>query len=92
MGCARQLFEKAFDFKGTYNASAVVHPESKIGLRMMLTSKISLSENTFLTLEPFYECWKLGRSAVVTMGGVSVHEPANKTDTFGLNFRVARMF
>lgn len=84
--------ELRVDFKGAYNASPVVHPESKIGLRMMLTSKISLSENTFLMLEPYYECWKLGRSAIVTTGGISVHEPASNTSNFGLNFRVARMF
>lgn len=45
--------EMHIDFKGTYPASPVVYPESKLGLRMTLTSSVTLSKGTRITLEPY---------------------------------------
>lgn len=84
--------EMHVDFKGTYNISPVLYPESRTGLRVMLTSSHALSVNTELTLEPYYEYWELGRSPIVNDGGVSVYEPASKTSNLGLNVRLVRMF
>jgi hypothetical protein len=77
-------------YVGAYNAS--LNPESKIGLRMMLTSHMALSENTTLILEPYFEYWRLGRSPPVTTGGITVYEPASKTKNLGVNIRLGRMF
>jgi hypothetical protein len=62
----------------------------------VLTSSMALSTNTRLTLEPYYEYWKLGRSPSVSTstptGILSVYEPASRTSNFGLNLRFGRMF
>jgi len=84
--------ELRVDFKGNHNVSPVVHPESKVGLRMILTSRMALTEKTFLNLEPYFEYWKLGRSPSVTTGGIIVHEPASRTRNIGINVRVGRTF
>jgi len=73
-----------------YNAS--LNPESRDGLRLMLTSHLALSENTMLILEPYFEYWQLGRSPAVTTGGNTVYEPASKTKNIGFNLRLGRMF
>lgn len=75
---------------GAYNAS--LNPESRDGLRLMLTSHKALSENTTLILEPYFEYWELGRSPSVTTGGVTVYEPASETKNLGFNLRLGRMF
>lgn len=80
------------DFKGTYNAAPVVYPESKTGLRVMVTANWTLAQEMYLTLEPYCEYWELGRSPLVTTGGVSVYEPASKTSNIGLNVRLGRSF
>ena len=80
------------DFEGTYSVSPVVYPESRVGLRMMLTSKTRLDENTFLNVEPYFEYWNLGRSPDVATGGIVVHEPASKTGNIGINIRYGWMF
>ncbi|MBI5431012.1 MAG: hypothetical protein HY938_11235 [Nitrosomonadales bacterium] len=84
--------EMHVDFKGTYNIAPVLYPESRTGLRMMLTSSHALSVNTEVTLEPYYEYWELGRSPIVNEGGISVYEPASKTGNLGLNVRLVRIF
>jgi hypothetical protein len=80
------------DFKGTYNVSPIVYPQSNTGLRMMFTANHALSANTELTVEPYFEYWELGRSPTVIGGGIAVNEPASKTNNFGLNLRLARKF
>lgn len=75
---------------GTYHAS--LNPESRDCLRLMLTSHLALSENTTLILEPYFECWQLGRSPSVTTGGITLYEPASKTKNLGFNLRLGRMF
>ena len=73
-----------------YNAS--LNPESRDGLRLMLTSQQALSENTTLILEPYYEYWELGRSPSVSSGGITVYEPASKTRNLGFNLRLGQVF
>ncbi len=80
------------DFRGTYNVAPILRPESRDGLRLMLTSRKALPEDTMLILEPYFEYWELGRSPLVTMGRISVYEPASKTRNFGVNLRLGRMF
>lgn len=84
------------DFKGAYPVSPTVYPQSNLGLRLMLTSSTALSKDMRMTIEPYYEYWKLGRSpsvsAPVTAGILSVYEPASRTSNFGLNLRVGRTF
>jgi hypothetical protein len=80
--------ELRVDFKNTYNVEPVVYPESKIGLRVLLTSNLALSKRTGLAIEPYYEFWELGRSPNVIAGSVTVYEPASKTRNMGLNLRL----
>lgn len=84
------------DFKGTYPVSPTVYPRSNLGLRFMLTSSMALSKDMRMTLEPYYEYWKLGRSpsvsTPVSTGILTVHEPASRTSNFGLNLRFGRLF
>lgn len=75
---------------GAYNASLT--PESRDGLRLMLTSHRSLSGGSTLILEPCFEYWALGRSPRVATGGLTVYEPASKTRNLGLNLRLGRKF
>lgn len=75
---------------GAYHAS--LYPQSRDGLRLMLTSQSALSEETTLILEPYYEYWELGRSPSVTSGGSTVYEPASKTRNLGFNLRMGRKF
>jgi hypothetical protein len=88
--------EMHIDFKGTYSVAPVVYPESKLGLRVMLTSSMALARNTRITMEPYYEYWKLGRSpsvsTPVSAGILSVYEPASRTSNFGLNLRFGWLF
>jgi hypothetical protein len=88
--------EMHIDFKGTYPVSPVVYPESRLGLRLMLASSMALSRNTRITLEPYYEYWKLGRSpsvsTAVSTGMLSVYEPASETSNFGINLRFGWLF
>jgi hypothetical protein len=81
--------ELHIDFKGTYNVEPVVYPESKLGLRVLLTSKRTLANGSGLTIEPYYEYWELGRSPTVVAGPISVYEPASKTRNIGLNLRLS---
>lgn len=80
------------DFMGAYNAAPVLQPESRLGLRMMLTSKLALAQNMHVTLEPYFEYWSLGRSPTVTQNGISVYEPTSKTNNAGFNLRFGREF
>ena len=80
------------DFRGTYSVEPRLKPESLDGLRLMLTARMALPEKTVLVLEPYFEYWRLGRSPVVSAGGVSVYEPASKTRDIGLNLRVGWEF
>lgn len=84
------------DFKGTYPVSPTVYPQSNLGLRLMLTSSIALSKDMRMTMEPYYEYWKLGRSpsvsTPVSTGILTVHEPASRTSNFGLNLRFGWLF
>ena len=80
--------EMRIDFKGTYNVEPVVHPEGKIGLRILLTSNLALTKRTGHIIEPYYEYWDMGRSPTVTAGPVTVYEPASKTHNIGLNLRL----
>ncbi len=73
-----------------YHAS--LNPESRNGLRLMLTSHTVLHENTTLILEPYFEYWELGRSPSVITGGITIYEPASKTKNLGFNLRIGRMF
>jgi len=75
---------------GAYHAS--LYPESRDGLRLMLTNYMTLSEKTTLILEPYYEYWELGRSPGVTTGGLTVYEPASKTTNLGFNLRLGWVF
>lgn len=84
--------EIRIDFKGAYNAAPTVYPESRDGLRLMLASRMALSGNATLILEPYVEYWELGRSPIVTLGGVAVYEPASKTRNIGINLRLGRAF
>ncbi len=88
--------EMRIDFEGTYPVSPVVYPESKIGVRMMLTSSTVISKNMRLSIEPYYEYWKLGRSPTVFYlipnGLLQAAEPASRTSNFGLNLRLGWMF
>jgi hypothetical protein len=80
------------DFKGAYNAAPELYPQSKFGLRLMLTSRLALTHDTHLTLEPYFENWGLGRSPTATQNGISVFEPTSKTNNVGFNLRLGRMF
>ena len=80
------------DFKGTYNASPTVYPVGQNGLRLMFSSKLRFAQNVQMTLEPYYEYWGLGESPIATSNGVSVYEPASKTNNVGLNVRVGKVF
>lgn len=80
------------DFISAYNVEPVVYPESRLGLRLQLTSSIALSQNTGLVLEPYYEFWELGRSPNVTAGAVTLYEPASKTRNLGINLRLGWAF
>lgn len=70
------------------------------GLRLMLTSHVALDENTTLSLEPYFEYWRLGRSPNVTAyQGCALHatpciiyEPTSETKNFGVNLRLGRAF
>ena len=73
-----------------YNVS--LSPESRDGLRLMLTSYMSLSKNTTLMLEPYYEYWELGRSPSIVNGRFIIYEPASKTTNLGFNSRLGRKF
>ncbi len=84
--------EMHIDFKGTYSVSPVVYPESKVGVRVLLTSSIALSRNTRMSLEPFYEYWKLGRSPTVYSGPINLYEPASTTSNLGLNLKLGWSF
>jgi opacity protein-like surface antigen len=79
--------EMRLDFKGVYPVSPVVYPESKIGLRIAMPASFAFSRDSQITLEPYYEYWRLGRSPIVTSGVVSVYEPASNTKNVGLNLR-----
>lgn len=83
--------EVRIDFRGTYSETPTVYPESKIGLRMMLTSSMALSKSTRITIEPYYEYWKLGRSPTVTTGTLTVYEPTSTTGNMGINVRFGWM-
>ncbi|MCR4302772.1 MAG: hypothetical protein NUV63_00905 [Gallionella sp.] len=80
------------DFRGAYNVSPRLNPGSRDGLRLMLTSRSALPENATLILEPYFEYWKLGRSPSLTTGGITVHEPASRTNNFGFNLRLGKMY
>jgi hypothetical protein len=80
------------DFKKAYNVEPSVFPQSKLGLRLLLTSNFALSRSSNLTLEPYYEYWELGRSPTVTEGAVTLYEPASKTRNVGLNLRLGWTF
>jgi len=84
--------EMWIDFKGAFNASPHVYPESRTGLRCTLTSNLMITKNLNLILEPFYEYWALGKSPVVTQNTISVYEPASKTNNVGVNIRIGRNF
>lgn len=84
--------ELRVDFEGAYNVSPVVYPESKFGLRMMLNSRIALSEKAFLDMEPYLDYWNLGQSPIVVAGRIAVHEPASRTRNLGINVRLGRAF
>lgn len=93
IGWIRPLSPVMFvDFKGAYNISPNLYPESRNGLRLMLTSRSEIRENTALIVEPYYEYWKLGKSPTVVTGGIPVCEPASKTKNFGVNLRLGRRF
>jgi hypothetical protein len=72
--------------------SARLNPEGRDGLRLMLTSHMVLDENTMLIVEPYYEYWRLGRSASVSSGGFTIYEPASETKNLGMNLRLGRRF
>ena len=80
------------DFKGAYNISPTLDLGSRDGLRLMLTSRLALDKHAMLILEPYYEYWQLGRSPLVTTGGISVYEPASKTKNLGVNVRLGWKF
>lgn len=84
--------EMLVDFRGAYNATPRLKLGSRAGLRLMLTSHLTIRENTTLIMEPYYEYWQLGRSPLITTGGISVLEPASKTRNFGFNLRIGRAF
>jgi hypothetical protein len=84
--------EMHVDFRGTFNTAPILHPGAKTGLRVLWASSLTLSDNTQLVMEPYFEHWTLGRSPVVATGNISVHEPASKTNNIGFNLRFGRMF
>jgi hypothetical protein len=79
-----------FMYADPYNTN--LSPESRDGLRLMLTSHLALPENTTLIVEPYFEYWQLGRSPSVATGGITVYEPESKTKNLGVNVRLGRMF
>lgn len=82
----------AIDFKGAFNASPQVFPEARLGLRLLLSSKIPITQEINLVIEPYGEYWELGRSPLVTQNAVSVYEPQSKTRNIGLNVRIGKNF
>ncbi len=84
--------EMDIDFKGAFNASPRVYPESQLGLRVLLTSNMRLTREVYVVAEPYYEYWQLGRSPMVTQNGIAVYEPKSKTKNVGLNVRVGKKF
>ena len=79
--------EMHIDFKGVYPIAPIVYPESNLGLRAMLTSSTSLSQSIGLTIEPYFEYWKLGRSPNISSGTLSLYEPTSYTNNLGINLR-----
>lgn len=79
------------DISGAYG-NPRLHPRSRDGLRMLLTSRLALNDGVTLVFEPYYEYWKLGRSPEVISGGYTLYEPASKTKNFGVNLRLGWMF
>lgn len=84
--------EMSIDFKGAYNASPRVYPESQLGIRVLITSNMRLTRAVYFVVEPYYEYWKLGRSSVVTQNGVSVYEPKSETKNVGFNVCIGKNF
>lgn len=60
------------------------------GLRLMLTSRMSLAEDTTLTLEPYFEYWQLGSSP--RPDPTVPYEPESETRNLGLNLRLGKVF
>lgn len=79
--------DPVMEVKGAYN-NPRLNPESRNGLRLVLTSRSELRENTALIVEPYFEYWQLGKSPAVA----TVYEPASKTRNFGVNLRLGRRF
>jgi hypothetical protein len=90
IGWVRPL-DPVLDVYGAFN-NPTLSPGSRSGLRLMLTSRLMLVENTALILEPYYEYWQLGRSPSVSSGGSTIYEPESKTRNFGMNMRLGMMF
>lgn len=84
------------DFKGAFSASPEVEPTARPGIRIALPLRYRMSDGSVLSLEPYFEQWKLGRSENVSFRSgaltVTVHEPESETRTFGVRFGWHRTF
>lgn len=86
----------AVDFHGLYD-DAHLDLGARPGVRFGVTWRHALSATTALTVEPYLEQWRLGRSAMVGLtrnGGATgtVYEPRSETGIVGVNLRLRRNF
>lgn len=80
------------DFRGLYDTSTV-RPAALPGFRLALPLTYRLSPTTGVTVTPYWDFWRLGKSDVNTLyqGGVpvgTVHEPASRTSSPGVSLQV----
>lgn len=86
----------SIDFKGAFAAAPEVEPTARPGFWIALPLRYKIAKGSALSLEPYFEQWKLGRSENVSFRSgtlnITVHEPENKTRSFGVRFGWHRAF